>query len=275
MNIELVQFTPTFADRERNWERIRGWAERSPADIVVFPELSSCGYMYKAAREIEPFTDGTAALAPLEKLSARTGKLFVGGFAERTDGVRYNSAYAVGPSHTAIYRKIHLWDREKLLFEPGSEPCMVKHEGRRIGVEICYDVQFPELSAYLSRRGAELILAPTAWALDKHGPSRGLQPYDFLAMATSYAYGIFVAVVNRTGRERGALFPGQSCLADPWGRIVTLGKGEEHRVLEIPFREIPRAKQPNPRNNLQTDHRMVIGPPARPLRRGRKTAADR
>jgi predicted amidohydrolase len=139
---------------------------------------------------------------------------------------------------------------------------MVRHEGHRIGIEICYDVQFPELAAYLSRQGAELILAPTAWALEKHGPSRGLQPYDFLAMATAYAYGVFVAVVNRTGLERGTRFPGRSCLADPWGQIVTLGKVEERRVLDIPFREILRAKRPNPRNNLQTDHRMVIRPPA-------------
>ncbi len=258
MDIELVQFAPVFPGREKNWDRIRGWAEHSAADIVVFPELSSCGYMYKTPKEIEPFADVPSALKPLERVSEETGKLLVGGFAERADGSRYNSAYAIGPNGTAIYRKIHLWNREKLLFEEGAQPCVVTYQGRRIGIEICYDIQFPELSAYLSRQGAELILAPTAWALDRHGPSRGLQPYDFLAMATAYAYGIVVVVVNRTGLERGARFPGQSCLADPWGKIVTLGEDEETRVLEIPFEEVSRAKRPNPRNDLQTDHRMTI-----------------
>jgi predicted amidohydrolase len=262
MKIELVQFTPAFPGRERNWERIQTWAEQSPADIVVFPELSSCGYMYKNPQEIGPFTDTRSSLAGLEKLSARTGKLLVGGFAERAEGKLYNAAYAIRPDGTSVYHKIHLWNREKLLFEEGYQPVLIEYQGRRIGIEICYDVQFPELTAYLSRKGAELILAPTAWAADKHGPSHDLYPYAFLAMATAYAYGICIAVVNRTGTERGALFPGQSGLADPWGKITTLGHEEETRVLEIPFEKIPRAKRPGPLNDLQTDHRMRIAPPA-------------
>lgn len=273
MKIELVQFTPAFPGREKNWERIRRWAEESPADIVVFPELSSCGYMYENPKEITPFADDPSALSPLEKLSADTGKLLVGGFAERAGRKMHNSAYAIGPGGTTVYRKIHLWNREKLLFEEGHRPCIIKHQGRRIGIEICYDIQFPELSAYLSREGAELILAPTAWAADVHGPSHGLYPYSFLAMATAYAYGICVAVVNRTGTERGALFPGQSCLADPFGKIATMGEGEERRVFEIPFDEIPKAKRPGPYNDLQTDHRMIIAAPAAPTRNPKKQPA--
>lgn len=267
MKLEIVQFAPAFPGRQENWSRIRGWAERSLAEIVLFPELSSCGYMFEDKKELAPFTDDAKALAPLEELSRRTGKLIVGGFAERADGAFYNSAYAVGPDGTSIYRKIHLWNREKLLFEEGRRPCTVEYGGRRIGIEICFDLQFPELGAYLSRRGVELILAPTNWALDEHGPSRGLHPHAFLALATAYAHGICVAVANRTGKERGAFFPGQSCLASPWGQVTTLGETEEHQVLDIPFEEIPGARRPSPRNDLQADHRMRIAPPA-PKTRG-------
>ncbi len=262
MKIEIAQFAPAFPGREENWRKIRAWAERSPADVVLFPELSTCGYMYESRKEIEPFADDPAALVPLEKLSRETGKLIVGGFAERVEHELHNAAYAIGPEETSIYRKIHLWNREKLLFAEGSRPCVIEYQGRRIGIEICYDLQFPELSAYLSRQGAELILAPTAWAVDEHGTSHELYPHAFLAMATAYAYGICVAVSNRTGPERTATFSGQSSLSDPWGHITTLGSGEESRVLDIPFEEIPGAKHPNPRNHLQTDHRMVIRPPA-------------
>ncbi len=256
-----MQFTPAFPGREENWHRIETWAEQSPADIVMFPELSSCGYMYESPKELGPFCDTTKDLEPLEQLSVRTGKLIVGGFAERAGGRRYNAAYAVTPDGTAVYRKIHLWNREKLLFEEGRRPCLIEFQGRKIGLEICFDLQFPELAAFLSRKGAELILAPTAWSLDAHGPSHGLQPHAFLAMATAYAYGICVGVANRTGRERGATFPGQSCLSDPWGKITTLGPDEEHEVLDIPFAAIPGAKRPSPHNYLQTDHRMRIAPP--------------
>ncbi len=262
VKLELVQFAPAVPGREENWRRIHAWAEKSPADIVVFPELSSCGYMYESPTEIDPFADSREALAPLEELSSRTGKLIVGGFAERAPGRLHNAAYAIGPEGTSVYRKIHLWNREKLLFQAGSRPCIIEYGGHKIGVEICYDLQFPELAAYLSRKGAELILAPTAWALDAHGPSHGLQPHAFLAMATAYAYGICVAVANRTGKERGSFFPGQSCLVGPWGKTVTMGEGEERRVVDIPFDEIPSAKRPSPRNDLQTDPRMVVGAPA-------------
>ena len=267
MRIEIVQFTPAFPGREANWERIRGWAKGSAADIVLFPELSSCGYMYESPEEIAPFADPASALEPLERLSAKTGKLLVGGFAERHGQAFYDAAYAVGPEGTTVYRKIHLWNREKLLFREGGTPCLVEHAGHRIGLEICYDLQFPELAAYLSRKGAELILAPTAWALDAHGPSRWLHPHAFLAMAAAYANGICVAAANRTGTERGANFPGQSCLASPWGQVTTLGEGEETAILEIPFEEIPSAKRPSPRNDLRTDPRMTVGPPRRRTRR--------
>ncbi len=270
MKIELVQFAPVFPGREKNWARILAWAAASPADIVVFPELSSCGYAYADPKEIGPFSDAPSALAPLERLSVASGKLIVGGFAERADGHLYNSAYAIAPDGTTIYRKIHLWNREKLLFLPGDKPCVLEYEGRRIGIEICYDLQFPELTAYLSRQGAELVLAPTAWAQDAHGPSQCLHPHSFLAMASAYAYGICVAVANRIGTERDAFFPGQSILADPWGNVTTLGSGEEHLVADVPFGLVGDAKRPSPRNDLQTDHRMRIWPP--PRNRAQQTA---
>lgn len=272
VRLELVQFTPDFPGHDENWKRILAWAERSPADIVLFPELSSCGYMYENPEELVPFADSAEVLAPLERVSARTGKLLVGGFAERTRNGLHNAAYAVGPDGTTVYRKIHLWNREKLLFEEGSRPCLIEYGGRKIAVEICYDLQFPELAGYLSRKGTELILAPTAWARDRHGPSHGLEPHAFLAMASAYASGICVAVANRTGRERGAFFPGQSCLSSPWGQITTLGTEEETKVLEIPFEEIPGAQHPSPHNRLLTDGRMTIRPPATGRRPSRRMA---
>lgn len=271
----MVQFAPAFPGREENWKRIRAWAERSPADIVLFPELSSCGYMYNSPKEIAPFTDTLEALVPLEKLSARTGKLIVGGFAEQAGGRFHNAAYAVGPDGTTVYRKIHLWNREKLLFEEGRQPCLTEFEGRKIGIEVCYDLQFPELAAFLARKGAELILAPTAWARDAHGPSQGLEPHAFLALASAYANGVCVAVANRTGRERGAYFPGQSCLSGPWGKMATLGSDEETRVLEIPFGEMAEAQHPSVYNHLRTDARMSVRPPARRRPQGRRAKAAR
>src|SRR2546422_5970713 len=97
------------------------WAESVPADIVVFPELASCGYMYENRKEAEPHVDGLAALRPIERVARSKGRLIVGGFAERAGRTFYDSAFAAGPSGPKGYPKIHLWDRGALIFDPGKE----------------------------------------------------------------------------------------------------------------------------------------------------------
>src|SRR3989449_10762105 len=101
------------------------WAESVPADIVVFPELASCGYMYENRKEAEPHVDGLTALRPIEKVARSQGRLIVGGFAERAGRTFYDSFFAAGPSGTTIYRKIHLWYRETFIFDPGQEPMIL------------------------------------------------------------------------------------------------------------------------------------------------------
>src|SRR5437667_8957363 len=182
--------------------------------------------MYENRKEAEPYVEGLTALRPIERVARSTGRLIVGGFAERAGRTLYDSAFACGPDGTTVYRKIHLWNRETLIFEPGTQPTIVEFQGHRIGLEVCYDLQFPELAAYLARRGAELVVVPTAWAEETYRPSHGLQPYNHLAIASAFAGGIFVAVVNRTGVERAARFPGQSSPTNPFGQVESLA-GED------------------------------------------------
>src|SRR5207244_11521817 len=107
---------------------------------------------------------------PMWRVALPTGLLTVGGFAEPAGRPFYASAFAAGPSGTTVYRKIHLWNRETLIFDPGTDPMIVDFEGHRIGLEVCYDLQFPELAAFLAHQGAELVVAPTAWAEEAQGP---------------------------------------------------------------------------------------------------------
>jgi predicted amidohydrolase len=261
MRVALVQFAPQFPGRDHNWTRILEWADQIDSDVIVFPELSSCGYCYRDPDELRPFSDTRDALAPLERIARARGRLLVGGFAERDGDVTYNSAYAVTPSGVYVYRKIHLWNREKLLFRSGDHPLEVEFQGHRIGIEVCYDLQFPELAAYHSHTGVEAILAPTAWAEEPFGPGDGLQPFTHLAIASAYSHGIFVAVVNRIGTERGSTFPGQSSVADPFGRVQHLGSEEGVLRADLDFSLEPKAKRPTDLNDLDRDARMDIHPP--------------
>lgn len=261
MRVALVQFCPKFPGRAENWERILRWVHDRPEEVVVFPELASCGYGYRARPEIQDHADTLAALGPLEAIARREDRLFIGGFAEEDGGTLYNSAYAVAPDGTHVYRKIHLWNYETEIFRPGRAPVLFEFRGHRIALEICYDLQFPELAAYYARAGAEAIVAPTAWAREAKGPLDGLQPYTHLGLATAYAHGLFVLVANRTGAERGADFPGESSVSDPFGRMQHLGAEEGVLATGLDFGLLAGAKRPNPRNDLDHDGRLSIGMP--------------
>lgn len=258
MRVAVVQFAPRFRDREANWRTVLRAAGSATAELVVFPELSSCGYMYRSREEIEPFADSREALRPLEELARQTGRAFVGGFAERAPDGLYNSAYVVRPDATEVFRKIHLWNYETQIFRPGASPLVFDFAGHRFGVEVCYDLQFPELGAYYARRGVEALLVPMAWALEPIRPEDGLQPYNHLALATAFAHGIFVAVANRTGPERGAEFPGQSSVTDPYGRQRRLNGAEGSLEAELDFGLGAAARRPTEFNDLRGDARLTV-----------------
>jgi predicted amidohydrolase len=261
MRVALNQFAPEFPGRDRNWDRIRAVAESTDADVVVFPELTSSGYMYRTPEEIAPFTDSREALRSLEPIAKRHHRLLVGGFAERANGHLFNSAYVVGPDRTWVYRKIHLWNMENDIFAKGDRALMFKFQGHELGVIVCYDLQFPELASYYASKGVELLLVPMAWAEEPIPLGSNLQIYNHMAIATAFSHGIYVGVSNRVGTERGAVFPGQSSLTDPYGRIQHLESTEGTLVATLDFSLLEKAKRPSTRNDLDTDPRLKISLP--------------
>jgi predicted amidohydrolase len=266
MRIGLHQFAPEFPGREKNWDYIRQTSESTDADVVVFPELTSCGYMYSSRAEIRPYTDSRAILQSLQPVARRHRRLIVGGFAEQSGNTLYNSAYVVGPDRSWVYRKIHLWNVENKIFEPGNQALTFNFQGHRLGVIVCYDLQFAELSSYYARKGVELLLVPMSWPEESVAIGSDLQIYNHMAVTSAFSHGIYVGVSNRVGEERGAVFPGQSSLTDPFGRIQHLGSGEGTLLAPVDFSLPRRAKRPSPHNNLATDPRLAISLP-----RGRTT----
>lgn len=182
-------------------------AVASGAKLVVLPELSTSGYVFASVEEAtataltvdDPLFDAWADEA------RRGDAIVVGGFCERgRDGLLYNSAAIVdGAGVRAIYRKTHLWDRETLFFEFGDEaPPVVETPFGRIGVLVCYDLEFPELTRDLALRGADLIAVPTNWPLVER-PHGECPPEVVIAMAAARINRVHIACCDRTGTERG------------------------------------------------------------------------
>lgn len=209
------------------------------ADVIVLPELTTTGYPFDDVDEVRAvalpadhhlFDAWSASLG-------ESGAVVVGGFAELGDDGRiYNSAAVVdGSGVRAVYRKTHLWDREKLFFTPGSAlPPIVDTAHGRLGVLICYDAEFPELTRQLALGGADLLVVPTNWPLVDR-PAGERPPEVIIAMASARVNRLPAALCDRTGAERGQLWTAGSTVidADGWVVAATPLGSDEPAVLTV------------------------------------------
>ena len=138
------------------------------AELAVFPEATMVRFGSDLRASAEAL-DG-AFCSGLASACASTGVSLVAGvFEPAPDGRVYNTAVAFSAAGTLVasYRKLHLFDalgqRESDLVAPGSAPVVSELGGTRVGLEICYDIRFPELSRALAVGGAQLLVVSAAW----------------------------------------------------------------------------------------------------------------
>ena len=135
------------------------------------------------------------------------------------DGDRvYNSAVLISPAGVeSVYRKVHLWNSEKDVFDAGDDFPVVDTPFGRVGMLICYDAWFPESTRSLALQGADLVLDPSSGV-----PNPGQQPgpslANMMAMANAHSNQVVVAACSRVGTERGQRFIGDSVVVghDGW-----------------------------------------------------------
>jgi predicted amidohydrolase len=245
------------------------------ADIVVVPELSDSGYVFADRAEAAGLAHSEAtspALNAWRELASELRITVVGGWCERgADGLLYNSAAIVGPAGVlAAYRKAHLWDDEKHVFTPGDEPpAVVDTPAGRIGVCICYDLEFPEWARLAALAGADLLAAPVNWPRLDRPP--GERPNEVVkAQADAAVNGIWIAVADRCGTERGVEWTGGSLIIDPGGYPVigpVLADRPTTLLAEVDLTRA-RDKRINENNDLMGDRRpelyRTVTDPARP-----------
>jgi predicted amidohydrolase len=196
------------------------------AEVIVLPELITSGYMFSSTEEA-----AQVAIAPDHELlrewaavAARADVVVIGGFCERDpEGgeLVYNSAAVVDAGGLrAVYRKLHLWDNEHAIFTPGAQaPPAIDTRVGRIGVVICYDLEFPELTRSVALAGAQLLAVPTNWPLFPRPD--GERPSEVtIAMATGRINRMAVACADRLGTERGQDWTGGATIVDAEGWVA-------------------------------------------------------
>ncbi|HTV71394.1 MAG TPA: carbon-nitrogen hydrolase family protein [Rhizobiaceae bacterium] len=232
MKIAALQMQATAGDPGANLDRIARAAREAAAagaTLLVTPELAHTGYGAgpDVTRYAEAF-DGDLA-TKLAQLSRETGIAIIMGFAERDGDTIYNSALFTDGERQAVYRKSHLYgDYERNLFVPG-EPSntIVEIDGMKLGILICYDVEFPENVRRLAEAGVDGIMVPTALPASDHAE---LIARKMIAVR-AFENQIFVAYVDHCGADERFRYAGLSGFAAPDGSMLAEAPAEGEALL--------------------------------------------
>lgn len=255
MKVGILQFAPRLGRVDDNRETIAAMLRRRKFDLAVLPELATTGYNFADRRQAWEAAENRKGKSFdfFGELAASAGGVIVWGMAERAGRRLYNSAVLTTPEGDHhIYRKTHLYFREKLLFDPGDTGFSVFTWRKiKIGVMICFDWIFPEAARTLALAGCQVLAHPANLVM----------PYCQAAMVTrSLENRIFCVTANRIGSEtnRHATlhFTGRSQLIDPSGvRLLGFTRTEKaFRAVKIDPR-LADTKMVNRLNDLFGDRR--------------------
>jgi len=245
IKVALAQISCKRGDKVENIRKIENntkKAKQQGADLVIFPELSLTGYtlrdrLYELAETI-PGHSTTV----LEKLANKTGTYIIFGMpelSEKTQATIYNTAVLIGPQgfigkYRKMYLPTHSVFEEKRYFRPGYQAAAFETDLGKIGLIICYDIFFPEVSRLTRLQGAQVIICISA------SPTTRRTFFETLTAARAIENTAFLVYVNLVGIEDGLQFWGGSRLVGPNGKVLAKAKyGEEDLVIgEINYGDI-------------------------------------
>lgn len=254
--VGYYQFAPIFGCVSKNRAEVMNFLENTDADIVVLPELPFTGYGFSSRKELLSLAEDpneSSTVSDIVSLCMRRHIHVVTGFAERSGDKCFNSSLLLGPSGICgTYRKLHLFDREKLYFDPGNMPLTVFDvSGIRIGMMICFDWIFPEVARTLALQGADILCHPANLVLT----------YCQQTMLSRCIENMVYSVTaNRTGCEKHSFgdldFTGTSQIVAPGGVIIHRGDSENTEAYSAEI-NIGRARKKTitQRNDVHEDRR--------------------
>jgi predicted amidohydrolase len=232
--------------------KIRAAAAMS-ASLVVFPECALQGFCYnsldEAARDAES-REGPSA-EKIADVCRQEGVHAVYGYIEESGGKYYNAAMLIGPGGPiANYRKVHVpFAGVERFLTPGDQHFHV-HDlpFGKVGISICYDINFPEPARVLKLLGAELIILPVNWPT-------GDRTADCVVNVRANENHVNFAAADRVGAERGWRFIGRSKVVDFNGETVAEASATDEELLlaEIDMEQASRNRIINIPGEYETD----------------------
>lgn len=250
MRILLAELAPRRGAVRENLARIETLVGSSPAELAVFPELFLSGYKLGDRVHGMALDPGGPEMARLRAVAHRTGCAIVTGAPMRSPvrpGEVENGAVLIDPQGSVTVQGKRFLPtygpfEEGSYFTPTSASTPVRWGARSVGLEICYDAFFPEVTRELGLAGAALFVAISA----APGTSRSL--FDRVLPARAVENATPMVYVNRVGVEDGLVFGGGSAAWDARGVLLEgtevpfERQSEEERLftVEIDLDDVPR-----------------------------------
>ena len=224
-----IQFNVKQGDVDANLAYVREALPRvagQGANLAVLPEMWSSGFSYKNLNELALRTEGI--VAELLQLSARHKLVIVGSLPEPNGDKVFNTVYvADNGSLAGVYRKIHLFSLlgEDRAFSGGDQWLLAETSIGKVGVIICYDLRFPELSRRLALEGAQVICVPAQWPKPRH------EHWRTLLRARAMENQLFIVACNACGIIGKLDFFGMSMIIDPKGELLAEAGEEQGEIF--------------------------------------------
>ena len=220
-------------------------AAKKGAQIICLPELFLSNYFCQTENP-EHFSLAEPIPGPTSGSLAKLAKeleivLIVPLFEKRTEGIYHNSAIVIDAdgSLSGTYRKMHIPDDpyfyEKYYFTPGDNgfKSFPTRYGK-IGVLICWDQWFPEAARLTALTGAQFLFYPTAIGYqesDRDESSHQIAAWETVQKSHAISNGLFLASVNRCGKEDDLTFWGRSFVCNPFGKVLQQADKNEAQII--------------------------------------------
>lgn len=222
MKIALVSARPKIADKKANLKIMENYIRKTKADFYVFGEMFLSGYPCKDEFKNLAETKQGPSIKQMKKIAKEKKCYIVFGMPlkdEKVEGLIYNSAILIHPNGKVdYYNKRFLITfgpfEEKFFFDEGEESNVFKTKFGKIGLFICYDLFFPEITKALSLQGADILICISA------SPSTTRKYFETLLPARAIENTTFLVYANIVGTQEDLVLWGGSQIYDPLGKLL-------------------------------------------------------
>lgn len=230
-----IQMDIEHCDKQKNIDRALSLARKAVsegAELIVLPEVFSTGFCYDQIDQVSE-EHPHPTIEQLKEFSNEHDCILIGSIIEKkydssNSAIYTNLGFGIEYGELAgTYHKIHPFGREKEHFSVGDHIAAIKLErsGLTIGLEICYELRFPEVARKLTLQGADILVTIAEF------PNPREQHWRILAVARAIENQIPHIVCNRVGEDPYTTFPGASMIIDAWGDILEDAGNEEGVIV--------------------------------------------